>query len=150
MTGINKCLSVKICLLLTWLQSSWKVFEAYIWDEIEQETCFRWDWKLCLDLSYVILHGNWLFRWDWVPFCKLWLSFSKKCFPKVINIWQLHSASWSCETKWHRTNFYIILASEVHTWRQAESHFYQSSPFDVCDCMCTNQHTCHWFGVCGK
>ena len=37
MIDINKCLSVKVCLFLTWLQSSWKLSEAYIWDGSEQE-----------------------------------------------------------------------------------------------------------------
>ena len=36
----NKCLSVKACILLTWLQSSWKPFEVYIWDGSEQEIWF--------------------------------------------------------------------------------------------------------------
>ena len=30
MIGINKCLSVKVCTLLTWLQLSWKLFKVYI------------------------------------------------------------------------------------------------------------------------
>ena len=38
--GINKCLSVKVCMLLTWLQSSWKPFEVYIQDKSEQEIWF--------------------------------------------------------------------------------------------------------------
>ena len=57
MTGINKCLSVKVCILLTWFQSSWKPFEVYN---------FRWVWKFYWDLSNVISGGNWLLRLDCV------------------------------------------------------------------------------------
>ena len=86
MIGINKCLSVRVCLLLTWLQSSQKVFEAYIWDgkkkhifreayifenflkdifEIEKNSKldFRWNWKFYWDLSNVISDGYWLIWW---------------------------------------------------------------------------------------
>ena len=37
MIGTNKCLSVKVCLLLTWLQSSWKPFQADIRDGSEKK-----------------------------------------------------------------------------------------------------------------
>ena len=73
MIGINKCLSVKVCLLLTWLQSSWKPFEVYIFEMgVNRKFDFRWVWKFCWDLSNVILVGNWLFRWDCVFQVGLW------------------------------------------------------------------------------
>ena len=31
--AVNKCLSVKFCILSTWLKSSWKPFEVYLQDE---------------------------------------------------------------------------------------------------------------------
>ena len=40
MIGINKCLSVKVCILLTWLQSFWKPIEVYIRDGSGQEIWF--------------------------------------------------------------------------------------------------------------
>ena len=63
MIGINKCLSVKVCILLTWIQSSWKFFKAYIFEiGLCWKFDFRQDWKFCWDLSNVISGGNWLFR----------------------------------------------------------------------------------------
>ena len=64
MIAINKCLSVKLCILLTWLQSSWKHFEVYIWDNRKFD--FRRIWKFCWGLSNVISGENWLFRCDCV------------------------------------------------------------------------------------
>ena len=55
---------MKLCILLTWLQSSWKHFEVYIWDNRKFD--FRRIWKFCWGLSNVISGENWLFRWDCV------------------------------------------------------------------------------------
>ena len=38
--GMSNYLSAKVWLLLTWLQSSWKLFEVYIWDGSGQEIWF--------------------------------------------------------------------------------------------------------------
>ena len=66
MNGINICLSEKVCVLLTWLQSSWKPFEVYILEMgVNRKFDFKQAWKFCWDISNVIsAGGNWLFRWD--------------------------------------------------------------------------------------
>ena len=55
---------MKLCILLTWLQSSWKHFEVYIRDNRKFD--FRRVWKFCWGLSNVISGDNWLSRWDCV------------------------------------------------------------------------------------
>ena len=61
-----QCLSVKVWFLLFWLQSSWKLFEIYMWDGSKQEIRFWAVWKFCWDLRNVTSGGNFLFRWDCV------------------------------------------------------------------------------------
>ena len=65
MIGINKCLSVKVCLLLFWLQLSWKLLKYIFEMGVNRKFDFRQVWKFCWDLSNVISGGNWLFRWDY-------------------------------------------------------------------------------------
>ena len=55
---------MKLWILLTWLQSSWKHFEVYIRDNRKFD--FRRVWKFCWGLSNVISGDNWLSRWDCV------------------------------------------------------------------------------------
>ena len=65
MIGINKCLSVKLCTLLTWLQSSWKPLNYIFKMGVNRKFDFRRVWKFCWDvISNVISDGNWHFRWD--------------------------------------------------------------------------------------
>ena len=52
MISINKCISVKVYLFLIWLQSSWKLFEAYLRDGSEQKN--------------LILDGTDIFAGTWV------------------------------------------------------------------------------------
>ena len=62
MIGINKCLSVKLCILLTWLQSSWKPIEVYVLEVgVNRKFDFRPVWKFCWDLSNVISGGKCVF-----------------------------------------------------------------------------------------
>ena len=91
MIGINKCVSIKVCLLLTWPQLSWKLFEAYIWDGSEQKLYFSLNWKFFLDSSNFISSGKiallvvlFFFRWDFVHLCKLWCFFKKSCLKQLL------------------------------------------------------------------
>ena len=58
----------KVYMLLTWLQSCWKHFQAYIWDgsDVNKKFDLSWDWKFQWDLRIAISGGNWLFRWDFL------------------------------------------------------------------------------------
>ena len=76
---------MKVCLLLTWLQSSWKPLEVYIFEMgVNRKFDFRQFWKFCWDLSNVISGGNRLFRWgcffrcNFVPLCELWVQTKNK------------------------------------------------------------------------
>ena len=66
MLCINKCLSIKICVLLTWLQSSWNFFKHIFEMGVNRKSDFSLDWKFCLDWSNIISGRNWLFRWDFL------------------------------------------------------------------------------------
>ena len=50
--------------------------------------------------------------------------------------------------------FGILLQGDAMVGRaffwEGGSQLYQSSPFDACDCMCTHQHTHHYFDVRNK
>ena len=89
MIGINKCLSVKHCILLTWLQSSWKPGGNWL---------FRWD---CIfsggilypSANYVYPASTYLFK----------LNSSKKCVKLCLNLtiktWKRHH--------WRRSGVFI-------------------------------------------
>ena len=97
MIGMNKCLSVKVCLFLTWLQSSWKPFEGYIQDGSEQEICFEVGLKVLLGLKYC--HFRWELNYEyfgnWQYLIERYYSSLKKHFTLLWGITGMHiSESW--------------------------------------------------------
>ena len=91
---------MKVCLLLTWLQSSWKLFEVCILNGSEQEILhFRWAWSFCWNLSNVISGGNWFFRSDCVFSGGLFTPLrTMRKTDKCCNILKSHR----CNSKAHR------------------------------------------------
>ena len=99
MIGINKCRSVNVCLLLTWLLKTFRKFDFW---QVR---------KFCYDLSNVISGGNQFFKWDFffffflrwdlVPLCELRIypeilmqPHKKVIFYSMIRYVILNSVSW--------------------------------------------------------
>ena len=121
MIGMNKCLSVKVCLFLTWLQSSWKPFEGYIQDGSEQEICFEVGLKVLLGLKYC--HFRWELNYEyfgnWQYLIERYYSSLKKHFTLLWGITGMHiSESWCVYSSAFRKHICIQgdLEASIPVW----------------------------------